>query len=186
MLTGLGLMGWAFAGSYQVHGVDPGDVLYVRERPEATAPIVGAIPPNGTGVYVEGTEGGWSRVTYREFSGWANATYLTQGSAPSYKLPSELTCSGTEPFWGLKLKGTTATLEGPDIRTVTARLSSPIQPSMRLDTWLLEGAPKQGLRFVLLQQTGQCSDGMSDLIYPYEVVVRTPAGLLSGCCRLPQ
>jgi uncharacterized membrane protein len=48
----------------------------------------------------------------------------------------------------------------------------------------LSGPGRTPGQVVVLRRAAGCSDGMSDLSYPYETVVTTPSGeVLSGCCR---
>ena len=79
-------------GKWRVIDIRSDDVLNVRQGPSTRYPIVGAIPPNGSGVRrVECTSRNWCLVKYRCVSGWASGKYLTYndrkpvgGSASKY------------------------------------------------------------------------------------------------------
>ncbi len=65
-------------GKWRVIDIRQDDVLNVRQGPSTRYPIVGAIPPNGSGVRrVECTSRNWCLVKYRCVSGWASGKYLT-------------------------------------------------------------------------------------------------------------
>jgi uncharacterized protein YraI len=90
---------------YRVTGVSKGDVLNIRAAPEARAPKVGAIPPDGTCIRNLGCKGGlsfeefstlsqseqakrlkqnprWCQVEYQGVTGWVAGRYLAEGSCP--------------------------------------------------------------------------------------------------------
>ena len=65
-------------GKWRVIDIRVDDVLNVRQGPSTRYPIVGAIPPDGSGVRrVECTSRNWCLVKYRCVSGWASGKYLT-------------------------------------------------------------------------------------------------------------
>lgn len=70
------------AESFQVIGVDPGDVLHIREQPDAEAPIAGAIPSDARQVRgfgcTSGTPSGraWCRVKFGDVVGWVRQRYV--------------------------------------------------------------------------------------------------------------
>lgn len=68
-------------GKWRVTDIRSDDVLNVRQGPSTKYPIVGAIPPYGTGVRrVECTSRNWCLVKYRCVSGWASGKFLTLGT----------------------------------------------------------------------------------------------------------
>lgn len=110
-------------------------------------------------------------------------------SGGAITLAAELECNGTEPFWMLSLtpgRGEYHPMEGED-RTFT--LSSPRHAAGRTDVWTLHGSDNSTGRPVVitLHRTGQCSDGMSDFDYDYEIIL-APLGPqpLAGCCGRQQ
>ena len=86
---------------------------------------------------------------------------------------------GTEPFWGVSVRGPTLTLTRPDHPTLTATApGAVIQPSEA--TWTGKTADGGELKLTLYAST--CSDGMSDHAYPYVAEVNVPGeSPLSGC-----
>jgi SH3-like domain-containing protein len=67
---------------YRVVGIAPGDQLNIRERPDAEADIVGAIPPNTRRLQGFGctddtpSRQAWCRVRYRGVVGWVRETFI--------------------------------------------------------------------------------------------------------------
>ena len=55
-----------FPALYAVTGVAADDVLNIRSRPDAGAPIIGALAPDSTGVEVLGRSGNWALVSAGE------------------------------------------------------------------------------------------------------------------------
>ncbi len=78
-LLGAAASSWACAccGSWQVVNVQSWDVLNVRSGPSVSYRIVGEIAA-GTACVSKTDEcrGNWCRVSYADFSGWANVRYL--------------------------------------------------------------------------------------------------------------
>lgn len=66
--------------SYRVTGVDPTDVLNMREDPNPSASIVTKIPFDGSGISVRNCAGRWCEVQYACSSGWVNKRFLTSGA----------------------------------------------------------------------------------------------------------
>lgn len=62
---------------YRVVGVAWDDVLYMRAGPSVHKRIVGAIPPDGTGVASLGRcVRNWCKMAYNGKHGWVNMRYL--------------------------------------------------------------------------------------------------------------
>lgn len=67
---------------FRIVGVPPGDVLNVRERPDAAAPLVATVPPRarrvrGFGCTTDTPTGrSWCRVKAGDAVGWVRETYL--------------------------------------------------------------------------------------------------------------
>ena len=102
-----------------------------------------------------------------------------------------LKCIGTEPFWSLDLKGQDITLEDLDSVRGSFKLSKAIASSNHTNRWFLTavGSKRKDSKradslSLALFKTNQCSDGMSDFSYEYDVTISTPdAQVLSGCCN---
>jgi hypothetical protein len=76
-------------GLFRVFGVEQGDVLNVRDRPNTDGKIVAQIPPDARKVEVRRCAGDsserWCKVTYAGATGWVNAGFLRHlatGAAP--------------------------------------------------------------------------------------------------------
>lgn len=79
---------------------------------------------------------------------------------------------GTEPFWAVIVRGSTATLERPD--------HPPRRFSVREDVDD-KAIRYQGDGFAMTLTPGPCSDGMSDAIWSDRVQVAFGDGVLKGC-----
>jgi uncharacterized membrane protein len=188
---------------FRVHDVAAGDVLNIRSQPDANARSLGGIPAGAA--RVEGIGGAaasgstrWQRVRHGGTIGWVNARFLVpdesaaREGAPALAASKEsavlvpLTCFGTEPFWGIRFAADgsascEAMCEGPPgLRLANLRTS----PSGEPQTFDLLGPDSAVYLRAAMLETGQCSDGMSDLLHPYEFEAVRITGALSGCCRV--
>ncbi|MBK8452682.1 MAG: SH3 domain-containing protein [Thiofilum sp.] len=180
----------AQAAPFNVYTVNASDGLNLRAEPSANAEIRYNFP-KGTQVISNGTEkkvgsATWVQVHFYNFEGWVNKKYLTPTmnlnrlGATTSKATERLQCSGTEPFWGFKFNG--KTVQGESMKDDTKYRTTVTKRSATRDqtTTVVEA----GKLAFLIQKTGQCSDGMSDIVYPYAVEVMLPnKTFLSGCCR---
>jgi uncharacterized membrane protein len=113
---------------------------------------------------------------------------LTIAAACAGRVPAEameLVCLGTEPFWRLDLTEREARytpMEGPEARY--AGTLAPVSGRLQSFTWRGGGDGSRGDLVAFVARTDACSDGMSDLVYPFEAFVSLPDGTgLQGCCR---
>lgn len=184
---------------YRVVDVAPGSALNLRAGPGTASDVVATLAPDTDdltvtgvrrelagqvwwqlpvpdGVNVEGTD---QRLA------WAHSRYLTP-QAPARETGFELQCSGTEPFWSLSLKNNEAiwsqigeaqsTWHASARSTAAGTLGGAY--AVRLDDDGAAGFAAVTRRYQF------CYDGMSDLQYPYEVLLMTPDDrVFSGCCR---
>jgi uncharacterized membrane protein len=176
---------------FDVQDVAAGDVLNIREAPNAKAAIIGTLAPDATGVEVVGTDlsGQWGQVNAGERAGWVSMRFLgyrTDVWQPG-QLPAGFTCGGTEPFWSMAPKGDALVWWTPDGETAYAGLhvlDSGVFRSPRRA--LVAGSGAQALTATVTP--AQCSDGMSDMAFGLEdmVVLQDAEGpqLYSGCCRI--
>jgi uncharacterized membrane protein len=183
----LPLQAQEFPAFHSVTGVAANDVLNIRSRPDAGAPIIGMLAPTATGVEVVATVGNWAVVNSGEGAGYASMTYLSRAAGPDWNaLQTPLSCLGTEPFWSLEI----------DPAAGETRFSTPEDPSPDPDPitalWPAEPwaqAAGVGLTDGLAVLTGaECSDGMSDRRYgiAVDILRNGPTGetRATGCCRL--
>lgn len=97
-----------------------------------------------------------------------------------------LNCIGTEPFWSLDLKGSDIILEDLDSAQGNFKLTKATASSNHTNRWFLtaESAKRGDFLSIALSKTNQCSDGMSDFSYEYDVIISTPdSQVISGCCN---
>jgi uncharacterized membrane protein len=188
--------------AYRVVNVASADVLQVRSQPEASAPIVGHLAANATGIIVTGVKQSvgqaswWQIVVEAEAggAGWVNSRFLAVDDPTAKReMGFGLRCIGTEPFWSLEIAKGEASFTTPE----GERWLWTAQP------WRNAAGHQPGQRFVIqLDTLGQeasgwaavsrpqqsCSDGMSNLEYPYDLIIATPTKrVLGGCCaRSPE
>jgi uncharacterized membrane protein len=175
-----------FPATYSVTGVAADDMLNIRAAPDANAPVIGALPPEATGVEVIAVTDGWAVVNTAEGTGHAALRFLRREDGPAWNsLQAPLTCLGTEPFWSLAIDpaaGETrfATPEVQDPQT------APIGQTWPGQIW----APAAALSLpdgVAVLSPALCSDGMSDRSYGIAIDLFLQGGdrqRLSGCCQL--
>lgn len=64
---------------FRVAGVDPSDVLNIRNGPSADYDTVGGIPPDSHGIAITGPcQNDWCPVKHRLLVGWVNRRYLAE------------------------------------------------------------------------------------------------------------
>lgn len=170
----------ASAASYDVTGVEWGDVLNVRAKATAKSAIKGAIPYDGQGIEVSGKANkGWVQVQYRDLTGYVLAKYLAP-AATEGSLPSTLKCHGTEPFWNAEFTAKGATYEHMSDGKTKIDIGPFEQTANRSNSWMAMG-PKSAAS---LTRGQRCSNGMSDDVFPYTLHMSTPdSGIVSGCCK---
>ncbi|EYD76352.1 hypothetical protein Rumeso_02072 [Rubellimicrobium mesophilum DSM 19309] len=168
---------------FTVTGVAAGDVLNVREGPDASARILATLPPGSTGVEVVelSPDGRWGRMAFREGSGWVSMRYLAREAAYPGPVPRPLLCRGTEPFWSLRLSEDGAAFQSPE------RGDIPLRPlgeaGGRTGAVAAFDAGGETLDLTVIRKA--CSDGMSDRPYGLAALVWNRGELfLEGCCAL--
>jgi uncharacterized membrane protein len=171
--------------TYDVSGVEWGDVLNIRAKPSSKSAIIGAIPYNGRGVDVTGsTSKNWVRVQYRDHTGYVLRKFLTEAQVENGPLPVALQCHGTEPFWTIKIGPNSSSYQMMDEAPIALPLGAFEQASNRSDGWMAVGGSGNNLTAAYLTRAEACSNGMSDETFPYSIHVRLPTGgVVSGCCK---
>ncbi|RPJ74481.1 MAG: hypothetical protein EHM20_10525 [Alphaproteobacteria bacterium] len=107
---------------------------------------------------------------------------LALTSSLSSMAASDYTCSGTEPFWNLKLEGSKMTFSAAmedESTTVNEVISRTGAAGMALDFAFVAKTEDAAATII----TGECSDGMSDAIYSNHIVYTTGDLVLYGCCN---
>ena len=92
--------------------------------------------------------------------------------SPDHGSDSRYRAIGTEPFWAVTVKGSTATLERPDRMPIRYTVSR--NDDERAIRYLGDG-------FAMTVTEGPCSDGMSDAVWSDRVAVAFREGTLNGC-----
>lgn len=185
---------------YDVSGVAAGDVLNIRERPDASSPVVGTFTPDAKNVEVirANDEGTWGLVNTGERSGWASLAYLVRQSGQVGGMPAIRQCFGTEPFWTLDHAGSELRLSTMDGQTLEGLVSGRFASRSRPDRFVYEGrllSQDAGpLAITMALRLEACSDGMSDRAYGIDIDMLVRDGdakdgrrrpfLYSGCCSI--
>jgi uncharacterized membrane protein len=117
-----------------------------------------------------------------------NIIYILLALASFNSLASEmnLTCVGTEPFWQIDItsnKQMKLTIPG-----ISNEIFSITQKTNAAGTsgdfaFALSGKNAQSDLIKLNIIKGECNDGMSDRIYPFNVLVEHQNTILYGCCK---
>lgn len=167
--------------------------LPLRDAPGGE-PVADLAP--GALVETTGADGAWVRVPLAEGDAWAARDALrpaTVARLGDSALPVGLLCTGTEPFWSLRLDADHAVFGEPgaadDAFGVFAIAPARGRPRFPAMVTLMQDARSM----VAVIRPGACSDGMSDRTQPWlvDLVRQEPDGaggvltLHTGCCRLP-
>lgn len=182
-----------FPGLFDVTGVASDDVLNIRAEPRGSSAKVGAFAPDRVGIEVSSVtpDRRWGRVLAADTSGWVAMRFLAPNPEDTGSgLPDRLSCAGTEPFWSLSLD------TGRDRHRFEQFATD--APARDLFTdWMhnLAFGPVRGgaLRMsdagggvTAFVRPGECSDGMSDFLFGWKVLVVEGDGpssrAFSGCC----
>lgn len=122
------------------------------------------------------------------------AVLAEPASAPASAVPSaptsgrsrtgmagDLDLTGTEPFWGLRIRRDSLVLSRPDHVDVLAANPGPALQAGQARWGSVSAASGEPLRIEVREAA--CSDGMSDTAYPYTATVRLAGETLRGCAR---
>ncbi|WP_306151275.1 COG3650 family protein [Roseovarius sp. MMSF_3281] len=159
---------WAqtYPALYDVSGVAADDVLNVRDAPAASGKVVGTLAPGATDIEVIRVQGNWAQVNTNERSGWASLSFLARQSGQSDDaLTGQVSCFGTEPFWGMSIHPDGAQFEWIGEAPITFDSYQSVATPGVLGKFarLYTGRSRTGA--LLLASTRLCSDGMSDRTY---------------------
>lgn len=186
-----------FPSYYRVDGVAADDRLNVRAEPNASAAIVDALEPDAQPVEVLETVDvagrPWGRLALGEGDGWVAMRFLAPVEVElisGTQVPAGLQCSGTEPFWGVKLGATALEYSAIDQPKLSLPITGATSAAGRSHRFALVGEDKTTRMTAILSRGERCSDGMSDANYGWRIDLLTEnretqqAGQLEGCCRL--
>ncbi len=131
------------------------------------------------------------RDTGLQLLGWATtgaAAVALAGCVPAprdppevsaFALPERFTALGTEPFWAAKVDGARLTYSTPEDQ---AGRTIPVTRRNEARVAVIEGM-LDGRLLRLRIGAGPCSDGMSDVVYPFAVERTEGAAVHNGCAR---
>lgn len=108
----------------------------------------------------------------------APATAPTPVVIGGIDLVQPLRVLGTEPFWAVDIAHETLVLTRPGVADVTAPTSNPVVTGT---TAVYSGTTNTGQTMVLTVIATECSDGMSDRVYPLTAKVELGEETLNGC-----
>ena len=163
----------------------PGYPTPVYEFPNDTAPQITTLSPNTPIAVLEPLNSDWLKVSVEGQEGYMHATGTTPGGGATSPqgMQAGLTCAGTEPFWTFQINtdGTTAFEDvGSQGAPITGAISSVGGTSYPYS--FQSGAISGQLN------NQQCSDGMSDITYPFQLLLNVTmngsAQTVQGCCLL--
>ena len=124
----------ALPALYDVFGIESDDMLNVRSGPSTDFDIIGKLEPDVTGIELIDTDepGDWGLINFEDRSGWVSLQYMRRASGQQVDgLPSNLICTGTEPFWSFSLdQGNSAEFERTDSKTIFENILSTAHPFM--------------------------------------------------------
>lgn len=113
------------------------------------------------------------------------AILLTFSFAVSAMAESNYSCGGTEPFWGLTIKGNKMSVSAPlGDEAVVEEITSRTSAAGTGEEYVFV-AKTQNMSATIV--TGECSDGMSDEVFSHHIVYTTGSsddiGVYYGCCN---
>jgi uncharacterized membrane protein len=107
---------------------------------------------------------------------------------------ADFVCTGTEPFWKLEIRDKGVVLQDGNkltgqskltLKSVTPRLAAGAAPDsvMVFEAASSEKSARPVTIVVQKREESKCSNGLSDPIYPYDVIVVTQRVVFVGCCE---
>ncbi len=176
---------------FTVTGFAANDTLNVRREPSGTSADIGDLALNElVEVIALSSDGQWGQIIWQEGNGWIAMRFLTPSPLPHLRdseMPMRLSCAGTEPFW-TALIWPDQTFEFIDYSG--AAQESRVRPITQSTTAI--GMQPYSFAFIAGEFTGlldraECSDGMSDRTYGWQLRIINPSlnglELRSGCCQ---
>lgn len=185
---------------YKVINVEAGGFLNMRSAPGTGNSVVTKLPANGDGIVATGEEKKigsvtWAKVYWNGKGGWISKSYLkadsgtsgggnTGGPTGSSK-GVVMKCNGTEPFWGLDITESRMSVNMSDGPRYTVPVTFRQTSANNRTIAVIAGGSTSHRTQVFLQKVDSCSDGMSDVKYPYAITaVLNERQVISGCCKV--
>ncbi len=176
---------------FTVTGIAADDTLNVRQAPSSSSTDIGDLALYELiEVIALSDDGKWGQIIWQEGNGWIAMRFLTPSPLPHMHdspMPLRLSCGGTEPFW-------TAFI-GPDQTFEFINRGEPSQGAQSrpiTQSTKAIGIQPYSFAFTAGEFTGlldraECSDGMSDRTYGWQLRLINPSPnglqLWSGCCQ---
>lgn len=93
---------------------------------------------------------------------------------------ADMSCVGTEPFWGLKISEKSIRFSSPDVLDgVQLKIKSKKEAAGMVEGFATVIKTKHTS---LTMVRGECSDGMSDATYSHHAVYEMKGTVYYGCC----
>jgi uncharacterized membrane protein len=114
--------------------------------------------------------------------------------SPFVAAAADFTCTGTEPFWKLEIRDKGVLLQDGNkvsgqskltLKNVTPRSAEGAPPNTVM-VFEAGGGGRNAKPITIVVQKREetkCSNGMSDPIFPYDVIVVTQRVVFVGCCE---
>ena len=106
----------------------------------------------------------------------AQATLVT--TIGGVDLAQPMRALGTEPFWGVEIKPDELVFTGVDRPELRFANPGAVREG---DAAVIKATDTTGVDLVVTLRAAECSDGMSDRVYPLEAEVKLGAETLKGC-----
>ena len=190
---------------YKTTNLAPGELVNLRASPSTTAKSLARLPINTGGIVPTGEEKKvsnttWVRVYWSGIGGWMSKAYLTAdnnltNTKPATSEDKPLTkptgnttvmkCTGTEPFWNIEINDKQLKVKMMDGPRYVVPVSFRQTSANNRTIAVIAGANGTNSAQTFLQKTDNCSDGMSDINYPYAITgVVNGRQVISGCCKV--
>ena len=154
-----------------------------------TLEIGGSISPNGIIAVTEPARGNWAKVSYSGGNGYVSTHYITPGGGTNVStgMQTGLVCAGTEPFWQFNIASDGRT-RFEDVVNGTPAIYSQLGAVNGFGVMASYPFDFQTANVVGKLDRKLCSDGMSDLSYPFRLQLDAPIGgqmrTVHGCCTI--
>jgi uncharacterized membrane protein len=171
---------------YEVAGPPEGAALPRLRQPGLGSEVVLELGAGASGLVLSGAAMRADGVRWVEVlrggGTWAEASRLrARPGDPETGFP--LLCTGAEPFWSLAIEGEEAVFEAPDVPRTEWMASAWLPARGRTGRHMIRLSSGYGIGYLALLRQA-CSDGMSDIAYPYETILITAGqAVRAGCCR---
>ena len=109
---------------------------------------------------------------------WSCTT--SQSTSASSQIHS-FCCVGTEPFWGVKIKGNEITYESIDEQILEYEMSSFSSKDDGQYSFKGDNSTNGAIEVIIVKEA--CSDGMSDIEYAYSCRIIRKNEELKGCAK---